>query len=554
MNLVRYYFFFFYFSAVYQLTYYITATTNSIGLRDSFYVTFIWLIPLLFIPKYSRIIAAIIGVVLWMASLFNLGYFILYSQEFSQSVIFIMFESNVAESSEYLATYFRWWMILIFILYSILPYYLWKSLKIIQLSIKSRIIFSIIFLGLFLANFISAALPNDNKTSQTPWEIQLNHMKPATPWNIILGYIDYKRELDNMQKLLDKIDSLSPVNNLTEKNKDENKIFVLVIGESTNSKRMSLYGYKRDTTPRLKSFKNQLIVFNNVFAPRPYTIEVLQQALTFADEKNPTLYLKKQNLINIMKQAGYETFWITNQQTQTKRNTMLTTFSKMTDHQIYLNNNRSQGAKSFDEIVLPPYEKILKNKHYKKKFIIVHLIGTHLGFVNRFPKKWGKFSGEKAQDRLNAHDTRQYNNYDNAILYNDYVVSELIKKLSKKTDSVNALLYFSDHGHEVYDDLTKKEMLRSENAPTCAMYSVPFIIYGNKKWLNNRNIKELNTYTNRLYSSSDLFYTFLDITNLKFDSFQSGRSIINSKYEKNPVYIGNPYGKKKLRDLRKKPF
>ena len=33
-------------------------------------------------------------------------------------------------------------------------------------------------------------------------------------------------------------------------------------------------------------------MFDNVITPRPYTIEALQQVLTFADEENPDLYLK----------------------------------------------------------------------------------------------------------------------------------------------------------------------------------------------------------------------------------------------------------------------
>ncbi|MGG7125769.1 sulfatase-like hydrolase/transferase, partial [Salmonella enterica] len=74
-----------------------------------------------------------------------------------------------------------------------------------------------------------------------------------------------------------------------------------------------------------------LTVFNNVETSRPYTIEMLQQALTFADEKNPDWYLTKPSLMYMMKQAGYKTFWITNQQTMTAPNTMLTVFSKQTD-------------------------------------------------------------------------------------------------------------------------------------------------------------------------------------------------------------------------------
>ncbi|XNM71288.1 sulfatase-like hydrolase/transferase [Escherichia coli] len=38
-----------------------------------------------------------------------------------------------------------------------------------------------------------------------------------------------------------------------------------------------------------------------------------------------------------------------------------------------------------------------------------------------------------------------YNSYDNANLYNDYVVSTLIKDY-KATDPNGFLLYFSDHG------------------------------------------------------------------------------------------------------------
>ncbi len=55
---------------------------------------------------------------------------------------------------------------------------------------------------------------------------------------------------------------------------------------------------------------------------------MLQQALTFADQLHPELYKTAPSLMNMMKQAGYKTFWITNQQTITQRNTMLTAFSR----------------------------------------------------------------------------------------------------------------------------------------------------------------------------------------------------------------------------------
>ena len=40
--------------------------------------------------------------------------------------------------------------------------------------------------------------------------------------------------------------------------------------QSTNRQHMSLYGYPRQTTPRLDALRNELTVFNNVIGPRPY--------------------------------------------------------------------------------------------------------------------------------------------------------------------------------------------------------------------------------------------------------------------------------------------
>ena len=54
---------------------------------------------------------------------------------------------------------------------------------------------------------------------------------------------------------------------------------MLVIGESTQRGRMSLYGYPRETTPELDALHKtdpNLTVFNNVVTSRPYTIEIIE--------------------------------------------------------------------------------------------------------------------------------------------------------------------------------------------------------------------------------------------------------------------------------------
>ena len=99
------------------------------GLRQAVIVSALWLIPLLIFPRRARALSAAIGVLLWATSLVGLGYFCIYQQEFSQSVIFILFESNPAEAEEYFAQYFVWWMVPAFLIYSVGAWWLWRRIR-----------------------------------------------------------------------------------------------------------------------------------------------------------------------------------------------------------------------------------------------------------------------------------------------------------------------------------------------------------------------------------------------------------------------------------------
>ncbi|WP_438883943.1 sulfatase-like hydrolase/transferase, partial [Bacillus cereus group sp. BC317] len=83
----------------------------------------------------------------------------------------------------------------------------------------------------------------------------------------------------------------------------------------------------------------------------------------------------------------------------------------------------------------------------------------------------GKFDGktDHVPPGLSSDGLESYNDYDNANLYNDYVVASLIKDY-KATDPNGFLLYFSDHGEEVYDTPPHKTQGRNEDSPTRHMY------------------------------------------------------------------------------------
>lgn len=538
--------FFWYFSGVTQLLIQLTDTTGFVSFRQAFLVSGIWLIPVLLFPKQTKTIAAVVGVILWACSLVGLGYFCIYGQQFSQSVIFIMFESNVAESMEYFGHYFVWWMIPVYLAYTFIAWLLWRKIRPLEFGVTQARVLSVVLL-LSLIGYPLAKEISKRATLGLAFEKFEERIEPAVPWQLVVGFRKYRQQLDSMEKLLAGNAKLAPLKGMKDVRADKPTTLVLVIGESTNRQRMSLYGYPRETTPELDKLRDQLQVFDNVVTPRPYTIEALQQVLTFADEKNPDGYLTTPSLVNMMKQAGYKTFWITNQQTMTKRNTMLTTFSEQTDEQYYLNNNLNQNARQYDGDVLEPFAKVLTDKA-PRKLIVVHLLGTHMRYKYRYPEDFEKFTDNKGAPKWVTEDQiATYNSYDNAVLYNDFVVSSLIKQFSaSKPDGF--LLYLSDHGEAVFDTPKGGVIGRNEGKPTSPMYTIPFMVWASDKWKAHSSF-DFSSMLERPYSSSNLIHTWADLAGLSFGELDRSKSLVSNKFIARPQIIGDPYKPKSLIDF-----
>lgn len=540
MGLLWLFLFFWYFSGITQLLIQLTDTSGFAGFRQAFFMSAIWLAPMLLFPARTRVMAAVIGVVLWACSMASLGYFFVYQQEFSQSVIFIMFESNPSEAGEYLTQYFAWWMLLAFLAHTAFALFLWTRLRPVYLPRGQALAAAVAILVAIVGYPLIKQIARTDTLADGLEKFE-TRIEPAVPWQMVVAYRRYREQLNGMQGMLDSVSKIPPLTNLNDSMANQPATLVLVIGESTNRQRMSLYGYPRQTTPELDKLKDQLAVFDNVITPRPYTIEALQQVLTFADEENPDLYLKTPSLVSVMKQAGYKTYWITNQQTMTKRNTMLTTFSEQADEQVYLNNNRNQNARQYDGDVLEPFSKALADSA-PRKFIVVHLLGTHMSYQYRYPPSYDKFTDRQGVPAgVRDDQLPTYNSYDNAVLYNDFVVSSLIKDYAK-TDPNGFLLYLSDHGEDVFDSAGHDTLGRNEGKPTAPMYTIPFMAWASPKWRQTHDWNFASDLS-RPYSSSQLIHTWADLAGLSFDQLDHSRSLVSDSFKPRPLLIGDPYSR-----------
>ncbi|MGO2333465.1 phosphoethanolamine transferase CptA [Providencia sp.] len=549
--------YFWYFSSILQLYVVVTGQSNTIGLRDSLLYSSLWIIPALLFPKKIKLVAGLIGIVLWLSSVIALAYFVVYGHQLSQSVMFVMFETNTNEAGEFLRQYFSFKVVGVILAYTLVAIFLWTRLKPVTLPTTGRIGVSLLILIiLFGVPYYNKAIKQDRPLSNVTSYIN-SKLAYAAPWQFVSGYFLYKNQLANMEELIRDNNKIPPLENFVDANGNTPRTFVLVIGESTSRDRMSLYGYQRPTTPELvqlaQDYPANLSVFNDVVTSRPYTIEALQQVLTFASQTEPELFNSRPSIMNMMKQAGFKTFWITNQQTMTERNTLLTAFSRQTDKQYYLNNDMAQSSRIYDDVVLEPFKEALADPA-EKKFIVVHLLGTHMRYEFRYPEDKAIFTNKDSLIPANLKDDeiKDYNAYDNAQHYNDYVVSSLIKDFDSSKEN-GFLVFFSDHGEDVFDTPPHEMLGRSEGKPTKVMYNIPFLVWQSPEWLQTHQ-SDLNSKTTRPFSTMDFIYAWSDLAGLNYTGFEPEKSLFNAEFKPQPRYIGDPDKKSSLMlydDLKK---
>ncbi|VVE00931.1 Phosphoethanolamine transferase CptA [Pandoraea iniqua] len=270
-----------------------------------------------------------------------------------------------------------------------------------------------------------------------------------------MRYLDYKGQADHaaqLQRDLDRNMAQRADWRVQYRGPDKNTV-VWVIGESLNRNNMSLYGYARNTTPMLDSLRGDLTVFRDVVSSEPATMSSLMKMLTPASLDDPEAWTRQPDVVMLAREAGYRTYWISN---QVPNDGWLGLVAKRADEQVFINKGYGRGENNVDGNLLPAFDAALASDA-PKKLIIVHLLGAHPTYDMRYPEEFARF--DNTDDAVMASLAAQgrstwvrhlRNEYDNAIAYNDFVVSNLIRKTMATGAQTDAsLLFSSDHAQEV---------------------------------------------------------------------------------------------------------
>ena len=310
----------------------------------------------------------------------------------------------------------------------------------------------------------------------------------------------------------------------SELNDSIQKTFVIVIGESANRNHYSLSGYLRCTNPKLQEIENkqELLVYNNVISPFTYTTAVFKEVLTFANYENPTLYTKDASIVELIKNAGYKTYWISMQADNVP--SFYRNIAMLSD--VYI----GPTSEKWDENAIPLLRDVTKDD-VDNKVIFIHLRGSHFAYSNKSPTEYKIFDFKKdtiislVKDKLNEKEKKTIDEYDNSILYNDFILSSIINELLK-INGMAFMLYFSDHGEEVFD--TEFYANRASGKITRGMCEIPFILWRNDEF---KNFSKIEIDKNRAYCTDDVIHSILDLTKIYYPLFDEKRSIFSSQFK-----------------------
>ncbi|MBJ2187106.1 MAG: sulfatase-like hydrolase/transferase [Muribaculaceae bacterium] len=312
---------------------------------------------------------------------------------------------------------------------------------------------------------------------------------------------------------------------------------IVVIGESASRQHLSLYGYHLPTSPRMDAMADSLFVFTNVIGSSSGTSANIERILTFKkDDLTSEDWYKYPLLIDLFKCAGYKCFWLSNQERSGLLANSSGAIASTADVVKYVGSENSEDFFSlrYDGALLPEVRSALADTA-ADKLIMVHLMGSHTVYRNRYPKEFEKFSAAdelryNARPWLREETARIVAEYDNSILYTDYVVSDMIGMIAGNPEP-SVLIYFSDHGENVYDD--RDFMGREER-----FVEVPFVIYANAAYRRQclNNVERMEKALNLPVSTANVIYSLMTLTGTSYvlydeaDDFMSDRFVPRKRY------------------------
>ena len=339
---------------------------------------------------------------------------------------------------------------------------------------------------------------------------------------------------------------------------------VLIIGESYGKHHSQQYGYFMPTTPRqIKLQKSGLLVpFSDVVSPWNLTSFVFKNVFSLHVVGEKGEWCDYPLFPELFRKAGYHVTFITNQFLPKAKEAVYDFsggfFLNHPELSQAMFDTRNDQLYQYDSGLLDDFDKKEKQQSTDHNLIIFHLIGQHVAYKQRYPSDRRHFYADDYANKrndLNVSERSVLAHYDNAILYNDSIVNQIVKRF-KNQDAI--VIYMPDHGEECYEGdrgfICRKHSAAIDYDLARYEFEIPFWVYCSKKYVANHPevFREIKAAKNRRFMTDALPHMLLYLAGIHTKDYHAEYNILSSKYdEKRPRLLKNTTDYDKLVEAKK---
>lgn len=321
---------------------------------------------------------------------------------------------------------------------------------------------------------------------------------------------------------------------------------VVIVGESYNKHHAALYGYPLPTTPNLSRLaqRGTLQVFTDVISPWNVTSQCFKSFLSTHSNDQPGTWADGVLFPNIFRRVGYKVAFVTNQFYHSASQGVIDFNGSFFLNDVrmdslcfdFRNRFRSQSEAQFTNLL----------RHYtpgERNLYLLHLYGQHMEYAQRYPKERKIFSStDIKRSDLSERERNIVADYDNATHYNDEVVARIMAHFHKEEALV---IYFSDHGEEVYDDNIGIYGRNHMPVPTAQVlrgeYEIPFMMWGSRRFRKNHPEvwARIKAARHRPFSHDDLPHLLMGLAGIVSPLYDAQRDLLSTQFRPQRRWVKN---------------
>ncbi len=294
------------------------------------------------------------------------------------------------------------------------------------------------------------------------------------------------------------------------------RVTIIVVGETARAQNFQLGGYPRETNPELS--KRDIVYFDNTSSCGTATAVSVPCMFSVYGRKDYShaKAMATEDLMDVLTHAGIETEWWDNN-TGDKH---VADRIKKTD--LFQSNDPRfcAGGECLDQILVDGLNAWLDQVD-GDAVLVLHQLGNHgPAYYLRYPEEFRKFVPDCRSVEFDTCTPETITNaYDNALLYTDHILSEVIDTLGAQGERLDtAMIYMSDHGESLGENGLYLHGAPYMFAPTQQTH-VPFVLWMSPGLQQSSGVEQacIAAKANAPLSHDNLFHSVLGLMQVTTD-------------------------------------